>query len=75
MVHMLERDDKFTPDEALYGANNCGANWDEQAVRCAEKYAEKVGYDFDKLVFQIEWFNYTHDQAVQAATKVLGKEK
>ena len=75
MVKMLERDEKFTHEEALYGAANCGADWREQAVHCAEKYAERVGFDYDKLVFQIEFFDYPHEDAVYAATKVLGMDR
>ncbi len=28
----------YTVDEAVYGASNCGADWDAQAVRKAEEY-------------------------------------
>lgn len=60
--------DKFTPEEVVFGAENCGADWKEEAIRAAKKYIEHNGeYSFEKMVFQLTWFDFTQEEAEHAA--------
>ena len=67
MIQRLESD-KFTPEEVVFGADNCGVNWNEEAIRAAKKYIESNGeYSFEKMVFQLTWFDFTQEEAEYAA--------
>ena len=71
MIIALERDLKFSHEEAVYGADNCGADWKEEALRAARKCLEKNGeYSFEKMVFQLQIFNFTQEEAEDAAKQL-----
>lgn len=60
--------DEFTPEEVTFGVENCGADWKEEAIRAAKKYIEHNGkYSFEKMVFQLTWFDFTQEEAEHAA--------
>lgn len=47
----LEENKKFSAEEAEYGAENCGADWNEEAVKAAKMCLEletKVNYSYSK---------------------------
>lgn len=47
----LEENKKFSAEEAEYGAENCGANWNEEAVKAAKMCLEletKVNFSYSK---------------------------
>ncbi len=54
----------FTASEAKYGADNCGANWNEQALRKAKNYLDFSAFSYSGLVGQLEYEEFTHEQAV-----------
>ncbi|MBR3874307.1 MAG: Ltp family lipoprotein [Clostridia bacterium] len=68
LVDQLEYE-QFTPAEARYGADWCGANWYRQAVRSAESYLELHGFSRQGLIDQLEFEGFTHDQAVYAVRR------
>lgn len=55
---------EFTYDDAIYGASNCGADWNVVAGRCAEAYIDKNG-DVPRALLKAELMikGFTEDQA------------
>ena len=66
LIHILEFE-KYTKDEAEYGADNCGADWKEQAAKSAESYLEFSSFSKDGLIKQLEFEGYTEEEAVYGA--------
>lgn len=66
LIEQLEYEG-FTPAEAKYAANNCGADWNEQAVRKATEYLKLKSFSRAKLIEQLEYEGFTHEQAVYGA--------
>ena len=60
----------YTHAEATYAADNCGANWYEQAARAAKNYLDFMAFSRSSLIEQLEFDGYTHDQAVYGVDKV-----
>lgn len=54
----------FTYSEAVYGADNCGADWYEQAAMKAADYLDIMAFSRDGLIDQLEYEGFTYDQAV-----------
>lgn len=52
----------FTHDEAVYGVDNCGANWNEQAAKKAQSYMDMMSMSRDRLKDQLEFEGFTNDQ-------------
>ena len=61
---------KFTDDQAKYAADNCGADWNEQAARSAQSYSEMSGFSRDSLIEQLQYEGYTAEQAAYGAKAV-----
>jgi hypothetical protein len=62
---------KFTLDEATYGADNCGIDWKQEAIRAAKKYIENNGeYSYEKMIFQLTLFDFTQEEAEYAAKQL-----
>jgi hypothetical protein len=62
LVGQLEYE-KFTHEEAVYAADNCGADWNEQAALMAESYLEYSSFSRDGLIDQLEYEGFTRQQA------------
>lgn len=54
----------YPTDDATYAADNCGADWNEQAAKSAKKYLSRFSFSRDGLIEQLEYEGYTHSQAV-----------
>lgn len=63
LVEQLEYE-KFSHEDAVYGADNCGADWYEQAERKAQEYLDVMSFSRDGLIDQLEYEGFTHEQAV-----------
>ena len=59
----------FTKEEATYGADNCGADWYEQAVKKAEEYLDYTSFSYSGLIDQLEFEGFTPSQAEYGASK------
>lgn len=59
----------YTNKEAVYGADNCGADWFEQAAKKAKIYLEMMPFSKEGLIAQLEYEGFTHEQAVYGAKK------
>lgn len=66
LIEQLEYEG-FTHSEAKYGADHCGANWDEQALKKARTYLHYSAFSYQGLIEQLEYEGFTHSQAVYAA--------
>lgn len=66
LVGQLEYE-KYSHEEAVYAADHCGADWNEQAVKKAEAYLDIMSFSRQGLIDQLEYEGFTHDQAVYGA--------
>ena len=69
LIEQLEYE-KFTLEQAQYGVNNCGANWNEQAEKKAESYLKYSAFSRQRLIEQLEYEGFTHEQAVYGVSAV-----
>ena len=63
LIEQLEFEGYDTAD-ATFAADNCGADWNEQAARSAKSYLELTAFSRDGLIEQLEFEGFTHEQAV-----------
>lgn len=66
LVEQLEYE-KFSHEDAAYGADNCGADWMQQAERKARDYLGYSAFSYTGLIEQLEYEKFTHDEAVHGA--------
>jgi hypothetical protein len=59
----------FSHDEAVYGADHCGADWEAQAVEKAKSYLDFSAFSYSGLIEQLEFEGYTHEEATHGADK------
>ena len=60
----------FSYEESLYGANNCGADWKEQAAKKAKSYMDYSSFSRSGLIKQLEYEGFTNEQAEYGASAV-----
>ena len=60
----------FTDEEAIYGADNCGADWNEQAAKKAQEYLNFTSFSHSGLVEQLEFEGFTYEQAEYGVNSV-----
>ena len=63
LIEQLEYE-KYSHEDAVYAANNCGADWNEQAANKAQDYLDVMAFSRQGLIEQLEYEGYTHEQAV-----------
>ncbi|MCI8390095.1 MAG: hypothetical protein HFI35_05255 [Roseburia sp.] len=66
LIGQLEYE-KYSHEEAVYAADHCGADWNEQAVKKAKAYLDIGSFSRQGLIDQLEYEGFTHDQAVYGA--------
>lgn len=66
LISQLEYE-KYLHEDAVFAADNCGADWNEQAVKSAKSYLEFSSFSRDRLIEQLEHEGFTHEQAVYGA--------
>lgn len=54
----------YSYDEAEYAVDNCGADWNEQAMLKAQEYLDVSSFSKKGLITQLEYEKFTHEQAV-----------
>lgn len=69
LVAQLEYE-QFSHADAVYGANNSGANWDEQAVKKAKQYMGQSAFSRGSLIEQLKYEKFTQEQAEYGASAV-----
>lgn len=60
----------FSNEEATYGADNCGADWNEQAAKSAKAYLNTMAFSRSGLIEQLEYEGFTKSQAEYGAKAV-----
>ena len=60
----------YSHSEAVYAADHCGADWNEQAVKKAKQYLDYSSFSRSGLVEQLEFEGFTHAQAEYAVNAV-----
>lgn len=68
LIEQLEYE-KFSHEDAVYGVDNCGADWNEQAKKKAAEYLKYDSFSRDGLIDQLEYEGFTYDQAVYGVTQ------
>ena len=63
LIEQLEYEG-YTTEESTYAADNCGADWNEQAAKSAKNYLDIMSFSRDGLIEQLEYEGFTHEQAV-----------
>lgn len=71
LIHQLEYE-KYSTEDATWAADNCGANWYEQAEKQAKSYLDYSAFSHDGLIHQLEYEGFTTDEATKAADKIFG---
>jgi len=66
LIEQLEHD-KFSHDEAVYAADNCGADWFEQATIKGKAYLEIMAFSRDGLIDQLIHDGFTREQSEYGA--------
>ena len=69
LVAQLEYE-QFSHTDAVYGADNSGANWNEQAAKKAKSYMEMSAYSRGSLIEQLKYEKFTQAQAEYGANAV-----
>ena len=67
----------FTYEQAVYGADHCGTDWDgsktgqsaskSNALEKAKSYLSHSAFSYEGLIDQLEYNDFTHEEAVYAA--------
>ena len=61
----------FTHQEAVYGVDNSGADWNEQAALKAQSYLDYSAFSRQGLIDQLEFEGFTSEQA-EYGVKAVG---
>jgi hypothetical protein len=69
LIKQLEFE-KFTAAQAKHGADNCGANWNEQAAKKAQSYMDLMAFSRGDLIAQLKFEGFTDAQAAYGADSV-----
>lgn len=62
--------EKYSHADAVYAADNCGANWNEQAARSAKQYLDYSAFSRDGLIDQLIFEKFTREQAIYGVNAV-----
>ena len=57
----------YSHEDAVYGADNCEADWNEQAAKSAEAYLSSMSFSREGLIEQLMFEGFTNEQAVYGA--------
>ncbi len=69
MIKQLEYE-KFSHADAVYGADNSGADWFAQAAKSAKGYMEYSAFSRGSLIDQLKYEGFTQAQAEHGADAV-----
>ena len=61
LIKQLEYE-QYSHEDAVYGADNCGADWNEQAAKAAKQYMELMAFSRASLIEQLEYDGFTPEQ-------------
>lgn len=73
LIEQLEYEG-YSTEDATYAADNCGADWLEQAAKKAEEYLDSMPFSELGLIEQLEYEGFTNEQATYGAHTAFKKE-
>ena len=62
LIEQLEYEG-YSHEEAVYGVNNCEADWNKQAALKAQSYLDYSAFSREGLIEQLEYEGFTNEQA------------
>lgn len=62
LIEQLEYE-KYSYEDAVYGADNCGADWYAEALESAKDYVKLSDFSYSSLYDQLVYEKYTADEA------------
>ncbi|MCM1253694.1 MAG: Ltp family lipoprotein [Clostridium sp.] len=65
LVRQLEFE-KYAHEDAVYAADNSGADWNEQALKSAKSYLNNSAFSYAGLIRQLEYEGFTSGQSSYA---------
>ena len=68
LINQLEYEG-YSTEEATYAAENCNANWNEQAAKSAKEYLDMSSFSRQELINQLIYEGYTQEQAEYGVTQ------
>ncbi len=66
LIDQLEYE-QYSHEDAVFAAEHCGADWNEQALRSAQSYLDFTAFSYSGLIEQLEYEKYTTEEATYAA--------
>ena len=66
LVEQLEFE-QYSHEDAVWAADNCGADWNAEAAEAAKAYLELMPMSRGDLIDQLKFDGFTEDQAAYAA--------
>ena len=69
LINQLEYE-QFSTESATYAADNCGADWNEQAAKKAQDYLDFSSFSRQGLIDQLLYEGFTQEQAEYGVTAV-----
>lgn len=69
LIHQLEYE-KYSHEDAVYGADHCEADWNEECYEKAQSYLKFGAFSRDGLAHQLEYEKFTPSQIAYALEKV-----
>ena len=57
----------YSKEACTYAADNCSADWNEQALNSAKNYIEYTAFSYSGLIKQLEYEGFTSEQATYGA--------
>lgn len=60
----------YPTEDAIFAADNCGADWNEQAAQKAADYLDFMGFSRAGLIEQLQFEGFTYEQAVYGVDSV-----
>jgi hypothetical protein len=70
MIEQLSGFDGYSQDDAIYAADNCGADWMKSAVETARTDLEYSEFTWDEMVEELQNEGFTQEEAEYAADEV-----
>jgi hypothetical protein len=67
LIKQLEYE-QFSTEDATFAADNCGADWNQQAALAAKQYLEFTSFSRGSLIDQLIYEGFTQSQAEYGAT-------
>ena len=68
LIDQLEFE-KYSTEEATFAADNCGADWNEQAAKKAKEYLDYSSFSRTGLIDQLKYEGFTAEQAEYGVTQ------